>query len=105
MFLLFLIFPIRTFARAWADYRVAVRSGDPWLLLISRLLVRDEMFTIGIQAVLLMITPTADIPQQIAFMILAAAVGFNSWCRWRDRMRFDAGRHDRRTYRKPRLME
>lgn len=85
-----------TLRLAVGDYRVASRLEHPnGRKLIARILVRDEMLTIGVQLLLTVIAVHAWIdPEQtavrgVAYTLVVLALGWNSTCRWRDRVNFE----------------
>lgn len=90
-----------TLVKALQDYRAAARRSRPngrqW---VARILVRDEMISLFVQVGIFAIVVSAIIDpgpnpgRNLAFAIISLALGFNSFCRYKDRRTFDARRRE-----------
>lgn len=89
-----------TLRLALQDYRIASRLPQPdGRKLVARILVRDEMVTIAVQALLIIIVihalldPEGIVARGLAYTIVTLTLGWNSLCRWRDRVNFERSLH------------
>lgn len=88
---------VTTLWQAWLDYRSAQDGEIVEDRITARILLRDEMMTIGTQITLTAIAvhawldPDQAAARGLAYTLVIWMLGWNSLCRRRDRVKF--GRH------------